>query len=491
MSTVQRIARNTALLLLSNVASFVLGFFFTMYVARYLGAQGFGVLAFALAFTAIFGVLTDIGLQTLMIREIARDRTLVQKYLSNIAVLKVFLTIITFGLIALTANLLHYPAETIRVVYLIGLSVVFGAFSTMFYAVFRAHERMEFEALGGVLGGALLLGGALYAISHNFSVVSFALIYFIVSVITLGYCFVVSAWRFTLPKIEVDLSFWKEALKQAWPFALSAIFLTLYFSIDSVMLSRMKGNEAVGWYNAAYRLVLCLSFIPVAYFSAVFPLMSRFHVTSKDFLKFTYERSFKYMLTLGVPIGVGTTILASKIILLIFGVGYANSIIALQILVWSMVFIFVSGVFGQLFNSVNRQLGNTCIGAGCTLFNIVLNIVLIPRYGITGASISTVGATSIGFIINYIWSSRIGYGISVKNTTGIIMRVLIASAVMGLPVYYFQNFYILALVPLSALLYFIVIYIIGGIDKEDLSLLRSVFARQKAPVADENNGSSS
>ncbi|MDG7041488.1 MAG: flippase [Nitrososphaerota archaeon] len=477
MSNVQRIARNTTLLLSSSIAGFVLGFFFTVYVARYLGAQGFGVLAFALAFTAIFGVLTDIGLQALMIREIARDTTLARKYLSNIAVLKIFLTVITFGLLALTINLLHYPLETIRVVYLIALSVLFGAFSTMFYGVFRAHERMEFEALGGVLGGALLLGGALYAISHDYSIVSFALIYLIVSVITLGYCFTVSAWKFTLPRIEVDLAFWKEALKQAWPFALSGVFMTLYFSIDSVMLSSMKGSEAVGWYNAAYRLILCLLFIPIAYFGAAFPIMSRLHVTSKDFLRFTYERSFKYMLILGVPIGVGTTILASKLIMLVFGYAYYPSIIALQILVWSMVFIFINGVFGQLFNSINKQLMGTYILIGCVLFNVVLNVVLIPRYALTGASISTVVTMSLGFIINYVWSSRIGYGIPVKNTSGIVMRVLIASAVMGLPVYYFQNFYILALVPLAALLYFAVLYIIGGIDNEDSLLLRQIIGK--------------
>jgi len=477
MSTVQRIARNTTLLLSSSVAGFVLGFFFTVYVARYLGAQGLGVLSFAVAFTAIFSVLTDFGLQALMIREVARDKTLARKYLSNIAVLKIFLTIITFGLIALTINLLHYPAQTVRVVYLIGLSVVFGAFSTMFYGLFRAHERMEFEAIGGVLGGAVMLGSAFWAINHNYSVTGFALIYLIVSVIGLGYSLAISAWKFTLPGIEVDLGFWKEALKQAWPFALGAIFVVLYFSIDSVMLSSMKGNEAVGWYNAAYRLILCLSFIPSAYFSTVFPLMSRLHVTSKDFLRFTYERSFKYMLILGVPIGVGTTILASKIVLLIFGLGYVNSIIALQILVWSMVFIFVNGVFGQLFYSVNKQLAATCIIIGSAVFNVVLNVILIPRYGLTGASISTVVTVSIGFLIDYIWSSRIGYGIPVKNTLGIIMRVSIASAVMGLPVYYFQNFYVLALVPLAALLYFIVLYIIGGIDKEDKLLIKQIVGR--------------
>jgi O-antigen/teichoic acid export membrane protein len=478
MSNVQRIARNTTLLLLSNVASFVIGFFFTMYVARYLAAEGFGVLSFAMAFTAIFGVLTDIGLQTLMIREITRDKSLAAKYLSNIAVLKVVLGIITFGLIALTAQLAHYPAETVRVIYLIGLSVVLGAFSTMFYGLFRAHERMEFEALGGVLGGGLALAGAFWGISHDFSVVGFALIYFVVSVITLGYCFVVSAWKFTLPKVEVDLDFWRQMFKQAWPFALSGVFLTIYLWMDSVMLSAMKGNEAVGWYNAAYRLILILAFVPTAYFGAVFPIMSRFHITSKEFLRFIHGRSLKYMLILGVPIGVGTMLLANKIILSIFGLEYHPSVIVLQILIWATVFSFISGVFTNLFQSVNRQMVIAWVAGSAVVLKVVLNVALIPGHSYAGASIATLATSFIGLVLNFIWSSRIGYGISFRNTMESIVRVSVASGIMCVLIFYLKDFYILAVVPMSALLYFAVLYMIGGIDKEDMVLLRSILGRQ-------------
>jgi len=487
MSNVQRIARNTTLLLLSNVVGFVLGFFFTMYIARYLAAEGFGVLSFALAFTAIFGVLTDIGLQTLMIREIARDKTLAQKYLGNIAVLKVFLSIITFGLIALTAQLAHYPADTVRVIYLLGLSMVLGSFSSMFYGVFRAHERMEFEALGGALGGGLLLAGAFWGIHHDYSIAGFAWVYFVVSIIMLGYGFVVSAWKFTLPRIEVDLGFWKQTLKLAWPFGLAAVFVAINSWIGQVMLSSMKGNEAVGWYNAANRLVIILQFIPLAYFGAVFPSMSRFHITSKDFLKFIQERSLKYMLILGIPIAVGSTILAEKIILLIFGSGYHESIIVLQILVWATAFSFVSGIFANLFQSINKAMIPTKILIICAVVNIILNVALIPKYSSTGASITIVVTSFVALALSFFWGSRVGFGISVKNLANIAVKVLIASAVMGLPVYYFRNFYILALIPLVALLYFVVLYIIGAIDKDDKLLLRQIIGRQQPAAADDEN----
>jgi O-antigen/teichoic acid export membrane protein len=448
-----------------------------MYVARHLGADGFGVLSFGLAFTAIFSMFTDIGLQSLMIRDIARDKALAAKYLGNVAVVKVLLGVLTFGVMALVINLLDYPQQTVNVVYLLGLAVVLNAFSLMFYAVFLAYERMEFQALGQVLGGAIMLAGAFWAISHDYSIAGFALFYAIASVVTLGYSFVISAWKFTLPRIEVDLGFWKRTFKEAWPFGLAAMFAAFFYSIDSVMLSVIKGDEAVGWYSAAYRLILVLMFIPVAYFSSIFPIMSRLHITSKELQRFAYERSFKYMLILGVPIGAGTTILANKIIVLIFGLGYVNSITALQILVWSMVFLFVSSVFVQLFGSANKQIVVTIVVTICAVANIVLNIILIPRYGVTGASISALATQFLLFLISYIWSSRIGYGIPVKNVIEIAARVFIASAIMCILVLYLKNFYILAVITLSALLYFIVLYIIGGIDKEDRLMLKQIMGR--------------
>jgi len=91
MNTVQRIAKNTGVLLVSQIASYILGFFFIMYTARYLSAEGFGILSFALAFTAIFAVFSDLDLSMLAVREVARDKSLAGKYLGNIAVMKVIL----------------------------------------------------------------------------------------------------------------------------------------------------------------------------------------------------------------------------------------------------------------------------------------------------------------------------------------------------------------------------------------------------------------
>ncbi len=474
MNTVQRIAKNTIVLLVSDIISKALGFFYVMYTARYLGAEGFGVLSFALAFTGIFGVFTDLGLQQLTVREVARDKSLAGKYLGNIAVMKVILVVITFGLIALTINLLGYPERTIKVVYLVALAVISNAFVNMFNSIFQAFEKMEYVSIGRILNSSLMLVGALYAIRCSFDVVGFAFVYFLVSLIVLGYSFVVSVWKFVKPRIEVDLEFWKATIKEALPFGLSGIFVTIYYWTDSVMLSLMKGDEVVGWYNAAYRLVMILLFIPSILNIAIFPVMSRFYVSSKDSLRFAYEKYFKYMAMIGIPIGVGVTLLADKIILLIFGPEYLPSVVALQILVWSSVCIFMNGAFGRLLESLNKQIFVTGITGICAVENVVLNLIVIPKFSYIGASITTLITEFTALILGFILCARIDYGLS-KNNILSVVKAIIASLLVGIfVIYYLKSLNLIILILFSAILYFLILYILKGFESEDIELFKNI-----------------
>ena len=143
-------------MLVAQVVSYLLAFLYTMYTARYLGPASFGILSFALAFIGIFAVFGDLGLSPLTVREVARDKSLTSMYLVNVSLMKIILVTITFGLIALTINLMAYPQETIKVVYLLGLSVISQAFTQMFYSIFQAYERMEFQGIGQMLNAALI-----------------------------------------------------------------------------------------------------------------------------------------------------------------------------------------------------------------------------------------------------------------------------------------------------------------------------------------------
>ena len=478
MSKARKIAKNTLFLLVSQIISYILAFFYMIYIARYLGADGFGILSFALAFTGIFSIFADLGLNTLTVREIARDKSLTGKYFSNVVLMKTFLAVLTFGLMAVIINLLGYPQEVINVVYFVALYSILTTFYGIFNSIFQAHEKMEYQSIGQVINSILMFTGIFIGGYYGFDVLGFAFIFFISSAVSLMYILFVYIWKFPPAKIRIDIDFWKSTIKEALPFGLTGISGMIYTYIDSVMLSLMQGNEVVGWYNAAYRLILVLLFIPNAVNIAVFPVMSQFYTSSKDSLKLMNEKYFKYMIILGIPIGVGITLLSDKIILLIFGQSYMQSIIALQILVWTIVFTFAGAAFVRLLESTNRQLIVTKVSSICVIANIVLNLILIPKFSYVGASISTL-ITEIILVVSIIGVNyKIGFGISLKKVQEILIKVIFSTAIMGIFIIYFKDLNLLILILSASLVYTTVLYLIKGIDDVDRYLFKQIIKRR-------------
>jgi len=485
MNTAQRIAKNTAVLLSSQVISRLVSFFYIMYTARYLGAEGFGILSFALAFTGIFGVFTDLGLGQLTIREIARDKSLAGKYLTNISAMKIILVVITFGLIALVINLLGYPEQTIRVVYLIALSVISGAFTGIFNSIFQAFERMEYISLGQILSSFLMLAGVIFAMKQGFGVIGFSSLYLIASTIVLGYSLIVLKWRFSNPtsaslawvpwKMGIDWSFWKPTIKEALPFGLTAIFTTVYFRIDTVMLSLMKGNDVVGWYNAAYRLIFVLMLIPTAVVGSIFPVIARLYVSSQDSMRLAYEKSFKYLLIIGLPIAVGTTILADKIILLIYGGEFVPSITALQILIWVALLMFLTYLLGNTLGAADKQRKVLAVTGISAAVNVLLNLLLIPRFSYIGAAITTVITEGVVFILLFYFVSRYLYKVPLHKH---MVKLLPATSIMAISVFYLRGIGLLGAIPIGIIVYFVAVYFTKVLSVADLNLFMRILRRR-------------
>jgi len=474
MNTVQRIAKNTGVLFVSQILSYILSFLFVMYTARYLGAEGFGTLSFAIAFTGIFGLFADLGLKTLIVREVARDKSLASKYLGNVVIIKIILAFLMFALTAITINFLGYSQQIINLVYLIAVSVIMFAFTQMFYSIFQSYEKMEYQSIGIILNSALLLLGALFLIFFGYSVVGFAYLYFIVSTIVLVYSSFICTWKFVLPTIEVDWTFWKFLLKESLPFAITGISITIYLYIDTILLSMLKGQEVVGWYNASYRLIMALLFIPVYINTSIFPFMSKSYITSKKSLKISFEKLLKLMIFIGIPIGIGTVLIANKVILLIYGNQFLKSVIILQILIWSLVLIFVRSPFERFFESVNKQAVVSKIAIIGVIFNIIANLILIPKYSYLGAGVVTVLTDIMILFFLVIASKNIGVSISKKVFIDII-KILIAGILMGILLKYLLDINLFILITAGAVIYLLISIILKIIDKDEIAMIKSIF----------------
>lgn len=477
MSSARKIAKNTSIYFLTNSLSLVIVFFTTMYTARYLGADGYGILSLALALSGIFALIADLGISTLTTREVAKNKSLTVKFVGNALVLKSVLAIIAIAITFLIANLGNYPPEAVITIYIISLSILVGVFPRIFSSIFQAYEKMEYPSMNIIISAIFLFLGTLFLMWKGSGVIEFAFLNLGVSVIVLGYSLFVYSWKISVPKIEFDITFLKALTKRSLPFGLISLSDVIYTYLDSVMLSLLKPIEVLGWYSAAYKLLLVLVVIPDAINFAVFPVMAKYFNSSQDSLKFIYERYFKLMIIISIPLSFGTMFLADKIILLIFGPAYSNSAVILQILIWTIIFKFAGAPFYQLFQATNRELVITRISVICVIINLILNLLLIPKFSYIGASVATL-LTEI-FLVSYIIriGYKIGYGFPKKKVLNIIVKVIFSSVVMSVSIFYLININIILIILISVLIYLITLFIVKGIDNDDLDLLKQLIKR--------------
>nr|WP_285519706.1 flippase [Thermococcus nautili] len=450
-----------------------LNFFYMMYTARYLGPTNYGILAFALALNGIFGVIANFGLDPLTVREVARNKDLAGAYLINGIVLKSLFGILVYMMVFLVVTVLGYPDITRTVVYIITIATIFRALSKLPEDIYQAFEKMEFISIGQIINGILLFVFSVSAINLKLNVVYLALAYLGAQVFTfIYYLFITLEYLKLETKIEPRV--WRKTLKEAWPFALSSVFVALYFWVDSVMLSYLKGNGAVGVYNASYMLVYALLIIPNVYFSALYPVLSKIYLESKESLKFAYTRSLKYFAVLGIFIGVTTVLFSREAILLIYGKAYEAAVPALKILIWAVVFSFMAHSTLYTLNSMNKQIIYTKVTAFGAVLNFILNIFAIQRWSYIGASITTVITEALGFLVMFVYLKRFlndsltSYLWVVKFIPVVFVSIIFYHMALEIT----KNFIILLLI--YTLGYWGGILVFRIIDGTDISLLKRI-----------------
>ena len=473
MNSVRTLAKNTTVLLVANIISYLLGLFTTLYTARYLGIEGFGVLSLALSLTGIFGVFTDLGLSTLTTREVSRDKSLANRYIGNTTLIKIIYSFLTFGLISLVVYIIGYPQEVKTVIYLITLSVILAAFTGIFNSIFQAFQKMEYMSLNIILNAILMITGILIVIHFGLGIIALSSVYLISSAIVLVVTLITYSWKFFIPKIGIDLKFWKPTIKEASFFGVTNILVVIYFYIDSLMLSLMVGYSAVGIYNASYKLIFVLLVLPGIFVTSIFPIMSQHFESSKNLLKIEYEKSVKYLFAIAVFLFIYGFIFSDKIILIIYGIAYIPSIAALQTLIFVIPIIFITNLFGNLLGAINRQRILIIITGISALFNVALNLILIPRFSYIGASAATVVTEGLVFILMISYISKHFLRISINEN---ISKTIIPGILTFVLIYYLKmNINWLLAAILGVLIYVFLLFIFKIITKEDVEIFKQIF----------------
>ena len=475
MNTVQRIAKNIGVLAISQVIISILGFVVLIYIARYLGEVEFGKYSFAVSFTALFIIFADLGISNLIIRELARNKELTNEYLTNVSVIKLLLSFLAFALIALTINLMGYPQDTTYAVYLFGIYMILTSFALAFKSIFQAYEKMEYTAAVMIIENIILISLIFFVIFSGYGLIELGYAYVFVGIVDVLLSFSVVLIKIAKPKPTINFPLWKTLIIWSIPFGLNALFGVLFFKIDTVMLSVFKDDAAVGIYNAAYVPLLALTgIISGMVVSALYPVMSRYFISSKDSLETFTVLSSKYMAIIGFPIGMGCFVLADRFIALFYLDQYSASIIAFQILALFIPIRLVSSITGTLLTSINRQSHRTVSVGLSALFNIVLNAVTIPYLSYVGASIATVLSEVLLYFVFIYFINKHYKKLELHKH---FIKPLAASLLMGGFVFYFKDTNLLLLILLAGLVYFVMLLLLRTFTQEDKDIFKQVVKR--------------
>jgi len=471
MSDVKRVAKNTFALFIAQIISSILSVLLGLFIARDLGDVALGKYSFAYSFVLFFTLFLDLGYNMLLVREIARDKSKANKYVSNMLSFRAISALIISLFVVVTINLMGYPSDTKNVVYLFALWLIIESFSSIYKSTFRAFERMEYESEITILYNIIRVSLALVVIILGYGLVAIGLVFIFTSIFDFSLSTIVCERRFVKSRTELDFSFFKNTIKLALPLIMISFFKTVFVRADTILLSIFKGDEVVGWYNAAYSLVLGLHVIPALIVTAIVPTMSYYYVASREKLKVVYEKYFRFLVMLGLPAAMGATLLSDKIILFLYGSEFTNSIIALQILSWDILLLFLYTFLGGLLISIDRQNEMAIAALITAVVNVIINIILIPYFSYVGAAIATVSSEMVLFGIYFYIISKHIYLLPIHK---ILVKPFVALVVMNLFILFFNWLNLFVIVILSVLVYFATLFIIKGISKDDVALIRQI-----------------
>ena len=472
MKTFGLIFKNMGFLFVSDVITRFLSLALFLVIARVLGQEGLGNYSFIFAFAGIFFVLSDLGISTFFLREGSRNPERIQRYFKNALALKLFFGFLTIVTSVIVINFVNVTGELRMAVYIATFSIFFWGIKELFLTVFQVRQQMFFIGVARVIEMLLIVSLGVYAVKGHGLVgltLAFLASHFFVFLISVFACA-----RLIKISLGFDFDFQKNFLIASLPFWFTGLFITITFRTDTVMIQLIRGAAETGIYNSSFRIMEALYFIPLAVISAVFPVMSRLYKTNPSVLTRLYRKMFYYLLALGLPIGVGTMMLADRIILFLYGEQFSGAGTALQILIWAEVAIFLYAITGHLLNAINRQLLFTLTAGSAAILNVAINLLLIPKFGYIGATVATVITSSFTLVLLFYLAGKNGYSFNVLK---ISIKPVIAVAVMTLVLLALQDLHVLLIVLSSAITYFAVLLLINGVEEEELILVRRYVKR--------------
>lgn len=401
-SPLKKAMGNAKWLLISRVIQMGVGLLVNASVARHLGSTTFGLLSMAIAFTALFAPLSQLGLNSLISREIIRFPNRADELVSTALAMRLaaglVCSLVGMGLIW-GGNLL--PQASAGVAAVMFVSMTLSAYQVLTYW-FEAHTASNHSVKAGMAGMVVSSVVKLLLVLFNAPLMAFAWTYVAEVVIVsmlMRRTYLRLGGQFSLAKAKVSVA--RELLSSSWPLILSGVAEATNQKIDQVMLGMFSSSETVGEYAVAARLSEVWYFGATAIAASIYPRLMQLKNSNPAAYQERLRQGYDFLCSGAGLIALGTTFAAPWVIALLYGDAYRDSATILSIHIWASIFIYTRALTSKwlvMENILRFSLVSHLCGA---VTNVILNLFLIPRYGGVGAAWATLISYSVSSVFAF------------------------------------------------------------------------------------------
>ena len=464
------IGRNAMALVASQIVTKALNLAVAVVLVRWLGADELGRYAYVLAFCFPFGALADFGVATLAIREASAHPARAGAVVAAARRLTAGLSLSAVLVMMTVAVLTGHEPRLLAAFALAGLGSLVSALTLPYLVGLTAREQMRrlslhrvaASVIGSVLTLAVLVaGGGLLALF---------LAGFVNSVLML-----VLARALAGPTLASEARGAVATMaRQALPFGLMMTGFALYYRIDMVMLEWMTGPRTVGLYAAAYRFLDVVIVLTASLTGPLFPRLSAVARARPQEARRLLEDAWRPLFALGLPLSLGACALATLLVTVLFGNDFAESAPLLRVLIWGTLPLFWVSVANHALIAADRVWPLVAVYAGSASLNVIANLILIPRFGATGAAVATLACEWLN-LVAVVVLVRGGFGVSFSATG--LWRYGGAAALMLAGVWALQGAGLLAAVVAGAALYAGALWALGYLGSADHVAMKRLLAQ--------------
>ena len=483
-SPMATIARNSSFVLGIQAAVKILAFLFNVYIVRRLGDVHFGRYSAVMAYVAIFAIFTDWGMSPYALREMAKDHGKTSYLLPNIMAIRIVLSLIILLAAPLSALWLGKDKDVVTGILIASAGLILYAFQGPLDSALTARERLDTTSILTLvnqlvfwgLGVLLLINGAGFIGLIIASLAGVAVVTLLSGRMLL---------RLGVGQLALSPRLWPPLLRAALPFGISGIASVFMNRFDTVLMSFVLTDAAVGWYNVPWALIAMILLIAQSIAIAAYPSMVRNYAADPESLPRITWQFIKYLLIVCLPIAMGGSVLANRIILTLYGTTFTHSILVLQVMLWALPCLFLLELLGRVADTLSLERSAARINVINALIVVALNLFLVPTIGILGGALALVGGRAIR-LVQY-WR-LIGNERLISPRWRSLFRVGWAAAVMGGAVFLSsQNPFfgaadsklgLAALVGMGGVIYVVALVVLGGIERREIELLGTLFTKR-------------